>query len=52
MRATAFELVRGEPAAGAGRELMWWRNGTLPAPDEFDAFLMAGDRIWLVFARD
>jgi hypothetical protein len=51
-RRQAFELVPGQHAAGSGRELMWWRNGTLPAPDEFDAFLMEGDRIRLVFARD
>ena len=47
-----FELFKGQHTAGAGRELMWWRDGRLPAPDQFDAFLMEGDRIQRAFARE
>ena len=51
-RRQVFELFRGQHAGGAGQELMWWRDGALPPPDQFDAFLMEGDRIQRVFARD
>ena len=51
-RRQVFELIRGQHAAGAGRELMWWRDGVLPPPPEFDAFLMDGERIRVAFARD
>jgi hypothetical protein len=47
-----MSCVRGSSVAGAGRELMWWRGGRLPAPDQFDAFLMEGDRIQRAFARE
>jgi len=51
-RRQVFELVRGQHAAGAGRELMWWRDGALPSPDQFDTFIMEGERIRVAFARD
>src|SRR5205807_10613636 len=51
-RRQVFELFRGQHAGGAGQELMWWRDGALPPPDQFDTFLMEGDRIQRVFARD
>jgi len=51
-RRQVFELFRGQHAAGAGPELMWWRDGALPPPDQFDAFLMEGQRIQLAFVRD
>src|SRR5947208_8979121 len=47
-----FELLRGQHAAGAGQELMWWRDGALPRPDQFDMFLMEGDRIRVAFTRE
>ena len=31
---------------------MWWRDGALPPPDQFDVFLMEGQRIQRAFARD
>jgi len=51
-RRQVFELFRGQHAAGAGQELMWWRDGALPPPDRFDAFLMEGQRVYLAFARE
>ena len=33
--------------AGAGRELMWWRDGKLPSPKAFDDFLAEGYRVRL-----
>ena len=51
-RRQVFEMFRGQHAAGAGQELMWWRDGALPPPDQFDEFLMEGQRIQLAFARD
>ena len=51
-RRQVFELFKGQHVAGAGQELMWWRDGRLPSPDQFDAFLMEGDRIQRAFARD
>jgi hypothetical protein len=51
-RRQVFELNRGQHAAGAGGELMWWRDGALPPPDAFDAFLMEGERVRGAFARD
>ena len=51
-RRQVFELSRGQHAAGAGQELMWWRDGVLPPPDQFDVFLMEGQRIQRAFARD
>jgi len=51
-RRQVFELVQGQHAGGAGPELMWWRDGALPPPDQFDTFLMEGERIRAAFARD
>ena len=51
-RRQVFELLGSQHAAGAGQELMWWRDGALPPPDQFDVFLMEGQRIQRAFARD
>jgi len=51
-RRQVFELLRGQHAAGAGQELIWWRDGALPPPDQFDTFLMEGQRIQMAFARE
>lgn len=51
-RRQVFEMFRGQHAAGAGQELMWWRDGALPPPDQFDSFLMEGQRLLQAFTRD
>jgi len=35
----------GQKIAGAGADLFWWQERSLPPPAEFDAFLQAGDSI-------
>jgi len=39
----------GQHVAGMGKILLWWRNGSLPGPESFGAFLTAGDRVRQVF---
>ncbi len=41
--------VRRHHLAGAGRRLIWWRAGRLPAPDELDQFIADGDRVRRLF---
>jgi hypothetical protein len=38
--------------AGAGKELMWWRGPLLPPPEALDVFLMEGERVRSLFARE
>lgn len=37
--------IPGQHAAGADSTLFWWRDGGLPGPDGFPAFLAAGDQV-------
>ncbi len=46
-----FAVDRDQHVAGAGSELMWWRNGPLPPPEGLDEFLMEGERIRVLFDR-
>lgn len=46
-----FAHNRGHHVAGAGHHLFWWRLGTLPKPDELDAFLTEGDGIRRALVR-
>lgn len=36
---------RDHNLAGSGSTLFWWRKGSLPGPDDFDAFLAAGSQV-------
>lgn len=37
--------IPGQHAAGADVTLFWWRDGGLPGPEGFEAFLAAGDQV-------
>jgi hypothetical protein len=37
--------------AGSGNELIWWRGPLLPPPKALDVFLMEGERLRSLFAR-
>ena len=37
--------IPGQHAAGADSVLFWWRDGSLPSPEEFAPFLAAGDQV-------
>ena len=38
--------------AGAGTQLLWWRNGRLPGPDDLDQLIADGDRLRRLFLED
>jgi len=47
----AFERDREQHVAGAGKELLLWRNDRLPPSEGLDQFLMEADRIRQLFDR-
>lgn len=47
----ALDAARGQNVAGAGPDLFWWQERSLPPPAEFDTFLQAGDSIRRLFIR-
>ena len=50
-RRQRLEQLVGQHVSGAGNELMWWRDATLPTPDAFDEFLMEGERVRRAFTE-
>lgn len=40
---------RGQHLAGAGTDLFWWKEGDLPGPDQFDAYLTELDGVRNLF---
>ena len=38
--------------AGAGSQLLWWRDGRLPGPDDLDQLIADGDRLRRLFLED
>jgi hypothetical protein len=47
---TALAAVPGQHVAAQARDVFWWREGRLPGPGEFEAFLTEGDRVVTIFA--
>ncbi len=47
----ALERDHDDHVAGAGKELLWWRNSRLPPSEALDQFLMQADRIRQLFDR-
>lgn len=47
----ALERDSKQHVAGAGKELIWWRDGGLPPTEALDQFLMEGERIRQLFDR-
>jgi hypothetical protein len=45
----AFTPNRGQHLAGAGMDLFWWKEGDLPGPDQFDAYLTELDGVRNLF---
>jgi len=46
-----FVAHLGHSLAGAQRELIWWRHGSLPVGTRLEAFLAEGDAIYRRFVR-
>src|SRR2546428_9978385 len=46
----ALVAVPGQYVGAQAQDVFWWREGRLPGPDGFDAFLNDGDRILNLFA--
>ncbi len=46
----ALAAVPGQFVAAHAQDVFWWREGRLPGPGEFEAFLTAGDRVVNLFA--
>jgi hypothetical protein len=36
--------------AAQAQDVFWWREGRLPGPNDFEAFLNEGDRVLNLFA--
>ena len=47
---TALAAVSGQFVAAQAQDVFWWREGRLPGPGEFEAFLAEGDRVVNLFA--
>jgi hypothetical protein len=47
---TALAAVPGLYVAAQARDVFWWREGRLPGPDGFEAFLTDGDHVLKLFA--
>ena len=47
---TALAAVPGLYVAAQAQDVFWWREGRLPGPGGFDAFLNEGDRVVNLFA--
>jgi hypothetical protein len=49
---TALAAVPGLYLAAQARDVFWWREGRLPGPDGFEAFLTDGDHVLKLFAAN
>jgi hypothetical protein len=46
----ALAAMPGLYVAAQAQDVFWWREGRLPGPDDFEAFLNEGDRVLNLFA--
>ena len=46
---SALAAVPGQFVAAQAQDVFWWREGRLPRPGEFEAFLTEGDRVVNLF---